>query len=115
MPSYPSQVIAALQTINGSSCGELAQLMDFKVDSNPPEYREVVGQGDFSYAQAKRYTLADSTVTWRLKLRYMGAGACMGLHEFQRVPNADDPTGVFHKLVSGVPTQSAGEAAVSEP
>ncbi len=114
MQEYPTQTLAYLQSINGNSCGNLQNLMQFKDGLTPPQYREVVGQGDFAYAYNWQFTLADSTITWRLKIRYTGSGPCLGTHEFQRVTAADDPVGTYYKLVSGVPTQSAGEAVVAD-
>jgi hypothetical protein len=108
--AYPNELIAQLISINGSSCGTLTGRCAMVASSNPPEYREVAGGGDFQYIRCWRTTVGGNT-TWNLKFRYTGAGSCNGLHTFQLSTAADNPVGAYCYLSGGVISCSAGEAA----
>jgi hypothetical protein len=113
--NYPPHFVAELTTVNGSACGTPHHVCDIDETVNPPEYNEVPAQGHFDYVWMRRVTLTGGTVTWRMKIKYDVTGPCRGTHDFQRVPNADDPIGYFHKIAQGQPDQTKGTARTYVP
>jgi hypothetical protein len=98
---YPTYMVAQLISVNGNSCGILSGRVMRVEGSSIPEYREIAGEGDFQYIRCWRTTTADGTITWDLRIRYGGGGACNGIHTLQLTTAADDPAGPYCYFANG--------------
>jgi general secretion pathway protein G len=108
---WPTTLKVTLQSVNGTSCGNLAQEMTYVAGSNPPLYQR---SGSLILLVAKdTRTAVSGNVTWTLSLRNLAAGPCQGQFSLLRTTTADNPMGYFYGINSnGDPDSNLSIAAV---
>jgi len=104
--SYPDKIEVRIVEIDGTSCGSNEAQLELVSGSNPLKYSRT--SGSINVAEMVQDTANN---TWILTTFWTTGGACGGFRTFRRDPDADDPTGKFCLVVSGVKDCSEGEAA----
>lgn len=110
---YPNTVCVSLLSINGNSCGTLANDLNYVVDSDPPEYVMETSEY-FAEAYMYREDLGGGSYTWRLYIDYRGGGSCQGAYWFNRTQAADDPVGSYCRTSGGQLACNLGQASVAD-
>ncbi len=111
--SYPVQVKVTLQQLNGQTCDNLYQILDYDDSTGSPQYIITDGDGTLGDCSMWQVDLGGGQYTWALYAQ-VSSGSQQGIYLFQRTQNADDPTGNFCISDNNQPNCTKGQAAVTQ-